>query len=249
MDVSIVIPAFNEAQRLPPSLRRVAEFCAGYAKRCEVIIVVEKSADGTLELAREATVKQANFRVIENHIQRGKGYAVRTGMLTAEGRFVFYTDVDLSVPIEETTVFIEQFEKNSEYDVLVGNRQHARSRIERRQNWVRQQMGQTFNRVLRAFSLIDLHDTQCGFKGFRREAAREIFSRQSLDSFAFDVEVLLLAQALGYTIADLPVRWINSPESKVRIVRDSVQMLWDAMRIRAIVARSLRDKPPLSCEG
>jgi len=237
--LSIVIPAFNEAHRLPPGMTRIAEFCRAEAPRSEVIIVVEKSADGTLELAREFAAKQANFRVLGGEVQRGKGFAVRTGMLAATGDFVFFMDADLSVPLDEITAFLRYFEKHPEIAVLAGNRQHAGSEIIQRQSWLRQKMGQSFNRIVRRLAGLRLLDTQCGFKAFRREAAHEIFKRQQLDGFAFDVEVLLLAQRLGYSIADLPVRWINSPESKVHIVRDSIRMLLDALRLRRMIDREV----------
>jgi dolichyl-phosphate beta-glucosyltransferase len=240
--ISIVIPAYNEALRLPHSLAELARYCAGGEKGGEVLIVVEHSTDGTLELAREAVAEQANFRVIDNRVQRGKGYAVRSGMLEAKGAIVFYMDADLSVPLEEIGRFLAYFAGHPETDVLLGSRQHAQSRIERRQSLLRQTMGKTFNRILRSLSLIPFRDTQCGFKAFRREAAQEIFGLQEIDGFAFDVEVILLAQALGYHVAELPVRWLNSPESKVHIVRDSLRMLLDAFTVRRRVGCALRTR-------
>jgi dolichyl-phosphate beta-glucosyltransferase len=203
----------------------------------EILIVVEKSTDGTLDLARRATADHAGFRVIDNMVHRGKGYAVRRGMLQARGEIAFYMDVDLSVPLEEIGVFLAHFHEHGEDDVLLGNRQHRGSRIEKRQGALRQKMGQTFNHVLRSIAPLEFRDTQCGFKAFRSEAAREIFALQSIDGFAFDVEVLLLARALGYTIGDLPVRWVNSPESKVHIIGDSLRMLLDAVTIQRRVRR------------
>ncbi len=208
----------------------------------EVLVVVERSTDGTLELAREATAEQANFRVIDNGTQRGKGYAVRCGMLEARGALVFYMDADLSVPLEEVGVFVDYFDTHAEADVLIGSRQHPGSRIERRQSVLRQTMGKTFNRILRGLAVLRYRDTQCGFKAFRQEVAREVFRRQRIDGFAFDVEVLLLAEGLGYRIEELPVRWLNSPESKVHIVRDSVRMLGDAVRVRKRVEEVLRER-------
>jgi hypothetical protein len=145
-------------------------------------------------------------------------------------------DADLSVPLEEIEAFLDHFEAHPEDDVLLGSRQHAGSRVERRQSLLRQTMGKTFNCVLRSLSLLPYRDTQCGFKAFRAEAAREIFKLQAIDGFAFDVEVILLAQALGFRLRELPVRWLNSPESKVHIVRDSARMLLDAFTVRARVA-------------
>jgi dolichyl-phosphate beta-glucosyltransferase len=242
-EVSIIIPAYNEAQRLPQSLEALAGHfgAAAWASRSyEVLIVVEHSTDGTLELAREATGEQANFHVVDNRVQRGKGYAVRSGMRQARGAIAFYMDADLSVPLEEIDVFLAHFAAHPEVSVLLGSRQHAESRIERRQSLLRQTMGKTFNRILRSLSLVPFRDTQCGFKGFRAAAAREIFGLQTIDGFAFDVEVILLAQALGYGVHELPVRWVNSPESKVNIVRDSGRMLLDAFTVQRRVGRILR---------
>jgi dolichyl-phosphate beta-glucosyltransferase len=240
--VSIVIPAYNEALRLPHSLAELSRYCAagGREGSYEVLIVVEHGTDGTLELARETVVEQANFRVIDNRVQRGKGYAVRSGMREARGQIVFYMDADLSVPLEEIDAFLAYFAANPLVQVLLGSRQHADSRIERRQSLLRQTMGKTFNRILRTLSLIPFRDTQCGFKAFRRAAAQEIFQLQTIDGFAFDVEVILLAQALEYRVGELPVRWLNSPESKVHIVRDSLRMLMDAFTVRRRVGRILR---------
>jgi dolichyl-phosphate beta-glucosyltransferase len=241
--VSIVIPAYNEANRLPPTLEQLAKFCEQASWTVEVLIVIERSTDGTLEIARECAAQQAQsravFKVIDNGPQHGKGHAVRSGMLQASGELIVYMDVDLSVPLSTLPTFVHLFEEHPETAVLVGNRQHALSQITRAQGWVRRSMGQTFNRILGFLGIAKLRDTQCGFKAFRREAAREIFARQKVEGFAFDVEVLLLAERLGYQVIDVPVEWINSPESKVHIVRDSLRMLIDAVRIR----RSLKGIP------
>jgi dolichyl-phosphate beta-glucosyltransferase len=239
--LSLVIPAYNEAKRLPPTLGRLAEFARGFTRDMEVLIVVEKSADGTLDIAREIVAQQADFapkvRIIDNAVQRGKGFAVRSGMLQARGEYVFYMDADLSVPLAEVNAFLRHFEAHPEIQVLMGNRQHPGARITLAQSWLRRSMGQTFNRIIATLGMAGTRDTQCGFKAFRGPAAHAIFERQEIDGFAFDVEVLLLAERLGFKIGDLPVEWINSPESKVRIIRDSLGMLRDAVSIRRSIAR------------
>ena len=240
--LSIVVPAYNEARRLPRTLDSLRDFFRGFTRTFEVLIVVEQSADGTLGIAAEAARQQENFLAIDSGPQRGKGHAVRSGVLRARGGFVFYMDADLSVPLAEIDVFLAHFAEHPEVDVLVGNRQHARSRIVRRQSMLRERMGQGFNLLLQTLGLASLHDTQCGFKAFRRDAAQAVFSRQRLDGFAFDVEVLLLAERLGYKIADLPVEWRNSPDSRVRLVRDSVAMFRDMLRVRRLVEESLRER-------
>jgi len=240
-DVSLIIPAFNEAARLPQSLRKIVEFTGGNAFSCEVLVVVEKSTDGTLELAREIGAKQANFKIVDNEIQLGKGHAVRSGMRVATGKIQFYMDADLSVPLEDMLFFLDYFRTHPEVDVVIGNRQHKDSKILVKQPPLREKMGKAFNRIIQSLSLLDVRDTQCGFKAFRKKASHAIFYRQRLDGFAFDVEVLLLAKALGFTIVDLPVHWVNSPDSKVNIVRDSLQMFLDTVRVRRLVERTARE--------
>jgi dolichyl-phosphate beta-glucosyltransferase len=233
--VSIVIPAYNEARRLPPTLTALAEWQKEFLETVEIIIVVEPSTDGTRDIATEAAACQPNLRVISYPEHGGKGHAIRTGVRAATGDFVFYMDADLSVPLREVGAFLKHFREHPQIDVLFGNRQHALSRITRYQSWLRRTMGQVFNAILLRLTMVGVQDTQCGFKAFRGTAARAIFERQQVDGFAFDVEVLLLARKLGFHIADLPVEWRNSPESKVRIIRDSLQMLWDTLRIRRMV--------------
>ena len=235
--ISIVVPAFNEASRLPRSLSLLCDYFDATSWSFEVLVIVEQCTDGTLEAAREAIAGHAGFHVIDNVVHRGKGYAVRSGMRQARGAIQFYMDADLSVPLEEIDQFLAHFEAHPEDDVLLGSRKHPGSRIERHQSFLRESMGKTFNAVLRSLSLLPFRDTQCGFKAFRREAAREIFALQTIDGFAFDVEVLLLAQSFGYRICELPVRWLNSPDSKVDIVRDSLRMLMDAFTVNRRVAR------------
>ena len=238
--LSIVVPAYNEARRLPQTLDKMADFLGQIGKPYEVLIIVERGVDGTLDIARRFAARQAHFFAVDNLVQRGKGHAVRTGMLRAGGDYIFYMDADLSVPLPAIADFLARFESGPPADVLLGNRQHAGSRITRPQSFLRRTMGQSFNRILAAAGLATHHDTQCGFKAFRRAAAHAIFARQTLDGFAFDVEVLLLAQRLGHPLADLPVEWINSPASKVRILRDSLAMLRDTLRVRRLVAKNLR---------
>ena len=236
--LSIVVPAYNEARRLPRTLDSLRDFGREFTRAHEVLFVVERSSDGTLEIASEAARQQENFLAIDSGPQRGKGHAVRAGMLRARGDYVFYMDADLSVPLAEIPAFLAHFDAHPEVGVIVGNRQHARSRIVLRQSPLREKMGQSFNRLLQSFGLASLHDTQCGFKAFRHAAVQAIFSRQKLDGFAFDVEVLLLAERLGFHVADLPVEWRNSADSRVRLVRDSFAMFRDVLRVRRLVRKS-----------
>ncbi len=228
--LSIVIPAFNEESRLPLTLARLADFLAG--KNAEVLIAIEKSTDATLQVALDFAATHPAFRILPGELQRGKGYAVKRGMLAARGEMVFFMDADLSVPVETVADFLAEFERDPKTDILVGNRQHPGSDIVAAQGWLRRNMGQTFNRLVRLLSGIPLRDTQCGFKAFRKRVVTDLFTAQQTDGFAFDVEILLLARRHGFQMRDLPVEWRNSIDSKVHILRDSLQMLLDVIRMR-----------------
>ena len=237
--VSIIIPAYNEVHRLEASIRALREYLGSARWSHEIILVVEKSSDGTLELARRLTERHRVFTVIGHEVQRGKGCAVRSGMLQARGEIAFFMDADLSTPLPEMERFLARFATAPPVDVLVGNRRHPHSAILKRQTFIRRKMGQTFNALLRTIGGIQIEDTQCGFKAFRRDARSAIFSRQTIDGFAFDVEVLMLAERLGFKVEDMPVQWSNADGSKVRMVRDSFRMFVDAIRIRRMVAATL----------
>lgn len=241
--LSLVIPAYNEERRLPTSLRDIKSFFSSLGVPLEVIVVVEKSADRTVALARDATEGDSRFTIVDNPVQKGKGYAVKTGVLRAQGEIVFFMDADLSTPLSEVLAFLAHFAENPETDIVIGSRAHAKSAIIKKQSWLRRNMGRTFNLFVQVFGVRGIEDTQCGFKAFRTKAAREVFSRQTIDGFAFDVEVLMLAQELGFKVDERPVRWVNSPDSKVRILIDPIKMLWDLIRIRRIVRKTVRERP------
>ncbi len=242
---TLVVPAYNEERRLPSAIRDIRAFFSGIDDKFEVLIVIEKSKDRTVELAREAAAGEPRIQVIDNQVHRGKGFAVKSGMLRAQGDIVFFTDADLSTPLAEILTFLAHFKEHPETDVLIGSRSHAKSQVIKRQSLFRQTLGRTFNKLVQLISVRGIEDTQCGFKAFRATACREVFNRQTLNGFAFDVEILMLAQRLGYKIDVLPVRWINSPDSKVRIFIDPFKMLWDLLKIRLIVRKTIRAKPLL----
>ena len=247
--LSLVVPAFREVRRLPPNLPRIAEYCAGLTLPAgatyEVLVVVERSDDGTLARAREAAAPFPRLQVIDNGPQRGKGYAVRSGMLRAGGDLRLFMDADLSTPLPEIARFLAHFAAHPEVQVLIGNRRHPESRVGTPQGPVRRSLGGMFSRLVRGGVLPGTWtDTQCGFKAFRAHAAREIFSRQRLDGFSFDVEVLALAAGLGLPTDDLPVEWHDADATRVRLWRDGWGMLRDLHRVRTLVAKSLREQPP-----
>jgi len=237
--LSLIIPAYNEAKRLPRSLHQLGQFCSTLPLCVEVLVVVEKSEDNTLQLAREAACQYPFFEIVENPHHRGKGYAVRCGMLRAQGEILLFMDADLSVPLQEVSRFLRHFEEDPDVDILLGSRKLAQSRILKRQSWLREKGGNLFNWIFRKQVGLDIRDTQCGFKAFRRQAAREIFSRQQLDGFSFDIEVLLLGEKLGYRMKEVPVEWIDSPHSHVRVLRDGLRMFRDAIIVKELVRETL----------
>jgi dolichyl-phosphate beta-glucosyltransferase len=241
--LSLIIPAFNEANRLPDSIRRIQEHRRSWNFSVEVIIVVEPSEDRTLDLAENAVKSWSDLRVLTHHEKRGKGFAVRSGMLRARGDLIFFTDADLSTPLEDLDAALALFKRDRSIDLVVGNRMHPESQILQRQNVGREWMGKVFNRIVQTLTGLRIRDTQCGFKGFRNRAAKEIFGRQRIDGFSFDVEALLLARAMGFAVAELPVHWTNSPASQVHPVRDSSRMLVDAIRVGRLVKRTMYEFP------
>jgi dolichyl-phosphate beta-glucosyltransferase len=242
--LTLVIPAYNESKRVKRSLEDLKSFFASFNDGIEILLVIEKSTDTTVEIAWQIVGEDPRFRIIANNVHRGKGFAVRTGMLQARGKYVFFMDLDLSTPLVEVIAFLAHFEANPKDDILIGSRQHAKSKILKRQNPIRQKMGEVFNMFVQALAVKGITDTQCGFKAFRNHTIEPIFQRQTIDGFSFDVEVLLLAQSLGYKIEVLPVQWINSPDSKVHIVRDSIKMFFDLLRLKRLVRKTLASSPP-----
>ncbi len=210
--LSVVIPAYNEEARLPDSLRTVRAFLEAQAYASEVLVVDDGSQDGTAGAVQRAASDWPALRLLRNPGNRGKGFSVRHGMLEAAGEWALFSDADLSAPIEEATLLLEKAAEG--FDVVIG----ARTRddlIGTHQSAFREAAGKSFNLVMRGATGLPYRDTQCGFKLFRREAAQAVFRRQRLRGFGFDVEILFLAQRLGFRCADIPVRWNNAAGSKV----------------------------------
>ena len=226
--LSVIIPSFNEEKRLTSTLEQITAYLRKQRYASEVIVVDDGSRDRTIEVAEE---KLTGFphRILKQGLNQGKGTAVKRGMLEAQGEFLLFTDADLSTPIEEAELLIARLEKG--FDIAVGSRALPESRVQIHQNFLRESMGKIFNRIARLMSFKKIQDSQCGFKCFRREAARNLFQAQKLKGFSFDAEILYLAQKKGYRIAEVGVTWRNSPHSRVHILKDSLRMLWDVVRI------------------
>ncbi len=235
--VSIVIPARNEEARLPASIREIRR--AFPSEEWEFLIVVEQGSDRTEEVARREAAGDPRVEILLNPTARGKGYAVKTGMLRARGDWIFFMDADLSVPLR----FVPEFLRSADRaDVLMGSRRHVGSRIAASQPLAREMAGRAFNRMLRLAGVTRFSDTQCGFKAFRRAAAREIFSRARLDGF--DVEVMALAETLGFRVLELPVEWADVAGSKLKPLRDGASSLVEAI----LAARRVRRECKRICQ-
>jgi dolichyl-phosphate beta-glucosyltransferase len=229
--LSIVIPAFNESGRLPPSLERIGSFLADNPNwlPAEIIVVDDGSKDGTAESARSAKLlSEIDLRIANHPKNLGKGAAVRTGFGLSMGKWVLLTDADLSTPIEELPLLARAAEDDG---VAIGSRAVQRRLVEVRQPRHRDFMGRTFNLVVRTLGLSKIHDTQCGFKLFPGNLARDLAVVQRLDGFAYDVELLVIARSWGYPIHEVGVRWRHIEASRVFAVRHSAQMLRDLLRL------------------
>jgi dolichyl-phosphate beta-glucosyltransferase len=232
MQLSVVIPVYNEEGRIGASLERVWNYLRGSSGSggFEIIVVDDGSRDCTGTVVEQFMSRAPEVRLIRLPMNRGKGAAVRAGMMAAAGEAVLFSDADLSTPIELVEDALKLFREGC--DVVIGSRALAESRILVRQSPLRQSLGRLFNRLIRSWLRVPFRDTQCGFKLFRREAALAVFRRARIDGFAFDVEVILLARRLGYLVREMPVRWINDPDSRVTLMRHPAQMLVDLWRIR-----------------
>jgi glycosyltransferase involved in cell wall biosynthesis len=231
LDLSIVIPAFNEEHRLPRSLKSIRAYLESRSVRAEVLVVDDGSTDATAKLVESSRCDYPELRLICNNRNCGKGFSVRHGMLEARGEVALFTDADLSAPIEEADKLIAAV-RDRGYDGAIGSRAVDRSLIEVHQSIFRELAGVIFNFMVRWITGIHFQDTQCGFKAFRRETARTIFEQQRIEGFGFDPEILFLAQQKGLRITEVPVRWAHDSATKVNVFGDSVRMLRDLLRIR-----------------
>ena len=240
-ELSIIIPAYNEEGRLGRTLSRIREYFAGRRvppgvapeislNQLEILIVDDGSKDGTARIAEEWSQEMPSVRFVSNRENRGKGYSVRHGMLEARGRLALFTDADLSSPIEEIEKLLAAIAAGN--DIAIGSRALDRSLISIHQSRHREVAGIVFKKLMRVITGLPFHDTQCGFKIFRRERSRIIFEQQRIERFGFDPEILFLAERHGLRIAEVPVRWAHDPATKVHVLRDSVMMFCDLLVIR-----------------
>ena len=227
--LSIVIPAYNEDRRLVPTLEKLRDYASKHDCDWEVIVVDDGSRDDTHKSACDADPGPLQLRILSNPSNRGKGYSVRRGMLEAQGRRMLMCDADLSMPIDQLPKLLQALDDG--FDVAIASRDMPDSVLDPPQPWSRRIIGAVFRIIRSSVILPGIRDSQCGFKCFERQVARKIFTAQSLDGFAFDCEVLALAQRFGHCIAEIGVTWRNDRDSRVRIT-DPFSMLLNLLTIR-----------------
>lgn len=240
--LSIVIPAHNEEKRLPPSLEKIQHFLNSQAYSAEVLIIENGSSDRTLDIAQDFSRQMPYLRVMHEEA-RGKGLAVRRGMLEARGEYRFICDADLSMPIEQVNRFLPPAIPQPE--VVIGSRE-APGAVRYNEPAYRHLIGRIFNGLVRWAALPGLQDSQCGFKCFRADVAEAVFSRQTFSGMSFDVEVLFIARRLGYHIQEVPIDWYFDPDSRVRLVDDSLRMFLDLLTIQQNARQGRYDSPHAS---
>lgn len=241
IDLSIVIPAYNEAAGIADTLQAITEYLEGQAYRSEVIVVDDGSTDATASILTGYKATRPSLRVLHNRPNLGKGASVRRGVLEARGRYVFFMDADLSVPVNELTGAFAAMSAGDE-PILIGSRKAKGARIERRQPLLREYLGHGFTYLARLLLWPAILDFTCGFKGFRRDTARMLFRLQQRDDWAFDAEILYLARLMGAGVRQYPIHWKHGKTSRVRFPRDIYRTLGALIRIRWQVSRMMRKK-------
>jgi dolichyl-phosphate beta-glucosyltransferase len=243
-DLSIVIPAFNEEARLEPTLQAYMAYCRESGRRVELIVVDDGSLDRTSQVVNSFATSHPEVRLIRLAENQGKGQAVRSGVVNAQGKLILFADADGATPLSE----VERLEQalGQGADVAIGSRALRDQNVAVKARLYRRVMGRVFHRFVEFLTVPGVKDTQCGFKLFRGPVAHDLFSRTRIRGFSFDVEVLMMAQRRGYRIAEVPVNWTHQPGSKVNLVTDSARMLRDLFIIRGRYLRGQYNSPHLA---
>ena len=243
--LSIIIPAYNEELRLPATLEQVSDFLQKQSYPSEILVVENGSQDRTWQVAQQFAASHPQVHAL-HQTQRGKGLAVKRGMLEAQGEYRFMCDADLSMPIGETNRFLPP--TLVDFDLAIASRE-APGAVRYAEPFYRHLGGRAINTAIRLLALPDLHDTQCGFKCFRGEVAEDLFRCQTMTGWSFDIELLYIARLRGYRVVEIPIPWYFNPESKLSVVRDALRMVLDILVIRRNASRGMyQAKQPASSQ-
>lgn len=231
MYLSVIIPVYNEESRLPKTLREIDKYLSRQTYDYEIIVVSDGSTDKTVEIVRNLMTEIKNLKILDFKENRGKGFGVRQGMLEAKGDYRLFTDADNSTSIDQVEKMWPEFNKG--YDIVIGSRDVKGAILDPPQPWIRKViLGEGFKLFRKIIiGLWRIEDSQCGFKGFTKKAAENIFPRSAINRWAFDPEILIIGKLLGYKIKEVPVYWKNDPESKVKF-KGMVEMARDLLKIR-----------------
>jgi len=238
--LAVVVPAYNEHDRIGPTLRRLNEYLSAQPYSWKVVVVNDGSKDDTAQIVREFGEQHPGFELLDSQPNHGKGFVVRKGMLETEAEWLLFSDADLAAPIEEIEKLWKAVEGGT--PIAIGSRPLKESNLEIRQPWYREMAGRSFNLAVQIFAVKGIKDTQCGFKLFREDVALDVFKRCKLDGFGFDFESLMIARDLGYQVAEVPIRWAHQEGSKVNMLRDGVRMLTELVKLRA-AGKKARTRP------
>ena len=239
--LSVILPAYNEEKRLELALAALHEYFTSQPYAVELFVVDDGSSDKTSEVALEFVGSVPDLKVLRNECNRGKGYSIRRGMAEAKGSVIGFMDADYKTPIEEIEKILPWLENG--YDVVIGSRGLQQSKVEVPQPFYRRWGSRLFGAIMHALvGLPDIVDTQCGFKFFTRKAALDVFSRQKVDGYMFDIETLCLAQRLGYRVKEVPIRWMNDPDSRLQLIRGNLRNMRELLQIRASLNGMARER-------
>lgn len=234
--LSIVIPAYKEEERIHKILDAIIKYEESKNFPIEVIVVVDGSPDKTAEAAEKYKEKIPGLKIIDRKENKGKGYTVREGVMAAKGKYILFSDADNSTPIEQVDKLLKYKE---EYPVIIGSRYIEGGRLAHPQGIVRKLGGRVMNLVIRMFAVRGIKDTQCGFKLFEHDAAKEIFKRMTFERFSFDIEILAIARRHKYKIKEVGITWYDDPHSTVSPIKDGLKMIRDAWRVRVNLSRGV----------
>jgi dolichyl-phosphate beta-glucosyltransferase len=243
-EYTVVVPAYNEEGRLEPMIREAAEYFRARGASAEIIVVDDGSRDGTSALVQRLMTTYGELRLIRLARNRGKGHAVRSGVVNAEGHYVLFADADGSTPMAELERLDAAIQAGAA--IAIGSREVAGEGVRVRARWHRRIIGRSFHALVATLTVRGILDTQCGFKLLRADVAQELFSRMLMEGFSFDVELLMMAQRRGHRIVEVPVNWTHRPGSRVNLVADSLRMMRDLFVIRAHAVRGDYNVPHLA---